>query len=184
MTRPTSGRSRRVWPVRLLRALLATLGLAALPTALAHLTEVNLTVLEQSGRLVLLAGSVEGYPINGAKVEYILTDAAGRVLRAPMRETGNGEYTAPLPAAKSGAYTLVVRDTTFPQEALEATAKVTWPLKASVALVLPPSTAGGPSLFTLFVMLALPIMAALAVLAWAILKRPKPEAQGAESSAP
>lgn len=158
-----------------IRALLIVIAFAAMSTASAHLTTVNLDVLEQSGRLALLAGSVEGYPINGARMEYLLINQQGATFRGPLTETADGEYTAPLPKAPAGEWTLIVRDTTFPREALEAKATVNWPLKSSVRLILPPSTAGAPTTPLLLALLAFPILVTLAVLAWVLIRRPKPD---------
>ena len=161
--------------MRSIRALLTVLALAAMSTASAHLTSVNLDVLEQSGKLALLAGSVEGYPINGARMAYVLMNQKGDAFQGPLMETADGEYTAPLPKAPAGEWTLIVRDSTFPRESLEAKATVNWPLKASVRLILPPSSAGAPTTPLLLALLAFPILVALAVLAWVLIRRPKPD---------
>ena len=161
--------------MRSIRAILTVIAFAAMSTASAHLTTVNLDVLQQSGKLALLAGSVEGYPINGARMAYILTTEQGATFRGPLTETADGEYTAPLPKAPAGQWTLIVRDTTFPRESLEAKATVKWPLKSSVRLILPPSTAGAPTTPLLLALLAFPIVVALLVLAWVLIRRPKPD---------
>jgi hypothetical protein len=161
--------------MRSIRALLAIITLAVVSSASAHLTAVNLDVLEQAGRLTLLAGSVEGYPINGARMEYILMNQQGATLRGGLKETADGEYTAPLPKAAPGEWTLIVRDTTFPGEALEAKATVKWPLTTPAKLILPPSKAGAPGTPLLLGLLAFPILVALGVLAWVLIRRPKPD---------
>lgn len=165
--------------MRPIRAILTVIAFAVMSTVMstasAHLTTVNLDVLQQSGRLALLAGSVEGYPINGARMAYVLMNQQGASFQGPLTETADGEYTAPWPKAPAGEWTLIVRDTTFPREALEARATVTWPLKSSVRLILPPSTAGAPTTPLLLALLAFPVVAALLVLAWVLIRRPKPD---------
>ncbi len=161
--------------MRSIRALIAILALSAASTASAHLTAVNLDVLQQAGRLTLLAGSVEGYPINGARMAYVLVNEQGATFRGSLKETADGEYTAALPKAAPGAWTLIVRDTTFPGEALEAKGDITWPITTPAKLILPPSKAGAPGTPLLLGLLAFPILVALGVLAWVLIRRPKPD---------
>lgn len=161
--------------MRFIRAVVMILAFMLPNLAAAHLTAVNLDMLEQSGKLALFAASVDGYAINGARMEFVMMNQSGETFRGPLKETADGEYTAPLPQAEPGAYTMIVRDSTFPGEALEARAELTWPLTQPIKLILPPSTAGAPSLGTLFLFLAIPIVIAGSVLAWVLIRRPKPD---------
>ena len=161
--------------MRFIRAFVTLLVLTVPNLGYAHLTAVNLDMLEQSGKLALFAASVDGYAINGARMEFVMMNQSGETFRGPLKETADGEYTAPLPQAAPGAYTMIVRDSTFPGEALEARAELTWPLTQPIKLILPPSTAGAPGLGTLFLFLAIPIVIAGSVLAWVLIKRPKPD---------
>ena len=152
------------------------LALAALllaSSASAHLTAVNMDVAVQGDAIVVMAGTPDGYPVNGAKVEYLMVAPDGTTFRSGLSERADGEYAAPKPQAPAGPYTLYVRDTTFPREALEVKADVKWPLAAPLRLTLPPSTAG-PSTGLLFALLAVPVLVAVAVLAWALLRRGPP----------
>ena len=163
-------------PIKLFLALSLLLALA--PAALAHGVAVNLSILVQNRNLVVLASSIDGYPIQGATMEYMLIAEDGTTYRSPLRERAESEYAAPQPAAKPGEYTLLIRDSTFPRETLEIKKTVTWPLASSVQMVLPPNTPAGPNIGVLFALIGLPVVLAFAVLLWAISRRkPTPEAE-------
>ena len=112
-------------------------------SALSHAVEVNLKASLTPKTFTLRASSLDGYPINQAKIEAMLIKADGTTIRMPLKEFGSrGDYGSPAPNAKPGSYTLLVRDTTFPTESLEVQKPVVWPLEDSVSFVLPASSKG------------------------------------------
>jgi hypothetical protein len=147
-------------------------------SALGHAVEVNLKAslrTDSGGKtFTLRASSPDGYPINQAKIEVMLVKADGTTIRMPMTEFGTqGDYGSPAPNAKPGPYTLLVRDTTFPSEALEVQKPVVWPLEESVSFVLPPSSKGSIGWPLLVVLAGAPVVLALAFLAFIMIRRPK-----------
>jgi hypothetical protein len=145
-------------------------------TASAHSVAVNLNAFLEGKQFVVLMGGSAGEPIDNAKLEFILFNQAGRAFRGVMPQAASGEYRAPAPQAPAGAYTLVLRDTTFPGEALEAKQEVRYPLVNPVQLLLPPSKAGAPTVPVLLILTLAPIALSLLVLGFILFARPKPRA--------
>jgi hypothetical protein len=141
--------------------------------ASAHAVAVDMDALIEGQQLVVLMNGTGGQPINGAKLEFVLFNQAGQTYRAPLPQVADGEYRSPTPKASAGSYTLVLRDTTFPGEALEAQQAVQYPLLKPVRLVLPPSTAGAPSVPILIVLTLAPIGLSVLVLVFILFSRPK-----------
>jgi hypothetical protein len=147
-------------------------------SALGHAVEVNLKATlstDSTGEtFTLRASSLDGYPINQAKIEAMLIKDDGTTIRMPLKEFGSqGDYGSPAPNAKPGPYTLLVRDTTFPSESLEVQKPVTWPLEESVSFVLPASSKGSIGWPLLIVLAGAPVVLALAFLAFIMIRRPK-----------
>ena len=143
-------------------------------SAFGHAIEVNLQATLTAKTFTLRASSPDGYPINQAKIEAMLVKADGTTYRMPLKEFGSqGDYGSPAPAAKPGPYTLLVRDTTFPAEALEVQKAVIWPLEQPVSFVLPPSSTGSIGWPMLLVLAGAPVMLAFAFLAFIMIRRPK-----------
>lgn len=158
---------RLIRPVLILFALLTS-------SALGHAVEVNLKATLNAKAFTLRASSPDGYPINQAKIEAMLIKDDGTTIRIPMKEFGSqGDYGSPIPTAKPGPYTLLVRDTTFPSEALEVQKSVVWPLEASVSFVLPPSSSGSIGWPLLLLLAGAPVVLALAFLAFIMIRKPK-----------
>jgi hypothetical protein len=141
--------------------------------ASAHAVAVDMDALIEGQQLVVLMNGPGGQPINGAKLEYVLFNQAGQTYRAALPQVADGEYRSATPKANAGQYTLVLRDTTFPGEALEAQQVVRYPLPKPVRLVLPPSTAGAPSVPILVVLTLAPIGLSVLVLVFILFSRPK-----------
>jgi hypothetical protein len=141
-------------------------------SAFAHAVAVNLDVFSEGKDLVVLMNGVQGEPINGAVLAYSLLSEAGEVSSGVVKPIADGEYrvTVNIP---SGLYTLKLRDTTFPAEALEVAKRVEFPLNQSVRLLLPASTSGQPDLTLLVVLATLPVVIALLALALVLFFRPK-----------
>jgi hypothetical protein len=159
--------------MRLIRPTLILLALLT-SSAFGHAVEVNLKATLSAKTFTLRASSLDGYPINQAKIEAMLVKADGTTIRMPMKEFGSqGDYGSPVPNAKPGPYTLLVRDTTFPSEALEVQKPVVWPLGDSVSFVLPPSSKGSIGWPLLVVLAGAPVVLALAFLAFVMIRRPK-----------
>jgi hypothetical protein len=158
-----------------------TIVLALLTSSvLGHAVEVSLTASLNAKTFTLRAASPDGYPINQAKIEAMLVKDDGTTIRMPLKEFGTqGDYASPVPTAKPGPYTLLVRDTTFPSEALEVQKPVVWPLEESVSFVLPPSTKGSIGWPLLVVLAGAPVVLALAFLAFIMVRRPKTPEVGA-----
>jgi hypothetical protein len=143
-------------------------------SALGHAVEVNLKASLNAKTFTLRASSPDGYPINQAKIEAMLVKDDGTTIRMPLKEFGTqGDYGSPAPSVKPGSYTLLVRDTTFPSEALEVQKPVVWPLEESVSFVLPPSSQGSIGWPLLVVLAGAPVVLALAFLALVMIRRPK-----------
>jgi hypothetical protein len=148
----------------------------------AHAVAVDMDALIEGQQLVVLMNGPGGQPINGAKLEYVLFNGAGQTYRAALPQVADGEYRSATPPASVGQYTLVLRDTTFPGEALEAQQTVRYPLVKPVRLVLPPSKAGAPSVPILIVLTLAPIGLSLLVLLFILFSRPKIKPSEAASS--
>jgi hypothetical protein len=147
-------------------------------SAFGHAVEVNLKATlstDSTGEtFTLRASSLDGYPINQAKIEAMLIKDDGTTIRMPLKEFGSqGDYGSPAPNAKPGPYTLLVRDTTFPSESLEVQKPVTWPLEESVSFVLPASSKGSIGWPLLIVLAGAPVVLALTFLAFIMIRRPK-----------
>ena len=157
----------------ILRPILLSFALVT-SSALGHSVEVNLKASLSAKTFTLRASSPDGYPINQAKIEAMLIKEDGTTIRMPMKEFGSqGDYGSPTPVAKPGPYTLLVRDTTFPAEALEVQKPVIWPLEGSVSFVLPPSSNGSIGWPLLLVLAGAPVALALAFLAFIMIRKPK-----------
>lgn len=135
----------------------------------------------EDGALVVLMSGPGGQPINNAKLEYVLYNESGTTYRDTLPQAANGEYRASAPSAPTGAYTLVLRDSTFPGEALEARSVVRYPLVKPVRLVLPPSSAGAPSVPLLVILTLAPVGLSLLVLGFILIARPKVKPAGVEA---
>lgn len=153
------------------RFLAPILALLLSSSTFAHGVAVNLSVLLQNKNIVVLASSIDGYPIQGATMEYLLVAEDGTTYRSPLKERAESEYAAPQPSAKPGQYQLLIRDSTFPRETLEVKKVVAWPLVESVQMLLPPNTPPGPNIGVLFALIGLPVVLAFGVLLWAIARR-------------
>jgi hypothetical protein len=159
--------------MRLIRPIIIMLALLT-SSALGHAVEVNLKASLNAKTFTLRASSPDGYPINQAKIEAMLVKDDGTTIRMPLKEFGTqGDYGSPAPSVKPGSYTLLVRDTTFPSEALEVQKPVVWPLEDSVSFVLPPSSKGSIGWPLLVVLAGAPVVLALAFLAFIMIRRPK-----------
>jgi hypothetical protein len=141
----------------------------------AHAVAVNLDAFTEQSELVVLMNGINGEPINQATISYSLLSNQGEVSNAQLKYVADGEYRATLPSIASGEYTLKLRDTTFPQEALEVASTIQMPLQNPVRLLLPPSKAGQPDVTVLIVLAVLPILVALVALALVLFLRPKPK---------
>jgi hypothetical protein len=139
----------------------------------AHAVPAGLFIFLEGKQFVVEMVGSDTVAINGAKLEYILTDASGKIYRAFMSQSADGEYRADAPRVEPGVYTFAMRDTTFPGEALEVKQQVQYPL-TSLKLELPASKAPASSLPTLLFLIVIPIAASLLVLIVA-LRRSKPK---------
>jgi hypothetical protein len=146
-------------------------------TAHAHAIAVNLDAFTEQSELVVLMNGVNGEPINQATIAYSLLSNQGEVSSDQLKYVADGEYRATLPEIPNGQYTLKLRDTTFPQEALEVASTIQMPLQNAVRLLLPPSKAGQPDVTVLVVLAVLPIVVALIALGLVLFLRPKPKAE-------
>jgi hypothetical protein len=163
-----------------MRLLIALILLLASSRADAHAVAVDMDAFVEGKQLVVLMNGTGGQPINGAKLEYILESAGGERLTAFLPQAADGEYRVAAPSVPAGTYTLTLRDTTFPGEALEAKQQVTYPLVNPVRLVLPPSTTGAPSIPILVILTIAPIVLSLIVVVFILISRPKPKPQPLE----
>ena len=116
-----------------------------------------------------------------AQVAYTMTGVKGRVIRQAFTGQGLGLYTAPRPKVAAGKYTLLVRDTTFKEEALEVNAKVVWPLTAPLSMTLPASKAGNSSPLAVILFLGAPVLLSGAVLAFVVLTQKRRESKSVSS---
>lgn len=144
-------------------------------SAFAHAVAVNLNAYTEQSMLVVLMNGINGEPINQATISYSLLSSSGEVSSAGLKYVADGEYRALLPKIPDGQYTLKLRDTTFPQEALEVASTVQMPLENPVQMLLPPSQAGQPEITVLVILAVLPILVALGALVLVLFLRPKPK---------
>lgn len=144
--------------------------------AAAHSVAVDMDVFLKDGRLIVLMGGPDGQAINDAKLEYVLFDESGQTYRAALPQVADGEYGALAPKAAAGVYTLLLRDTTFQGEALEAQAVIAYPPSKPLRLTLPPSKAGAPDATVLIALTVAPVVLSLLVLVFILVSRPKPKA--------
>ena len=141
----------------------------------AHSVAVDMDVFLKAGQLVVLMGGPGGGPINNAKLEYVLFNESGQTYRAVLPQVADGEYGAAAPKAAAGVYTLVLRDTTFPGEALEAQAVIAFPPSKPLRLALPPSKTSAPDTTLLIALTVVPVLLSLLVLVFILVSRPKPK---------
>jgi hypothetical protein len=146
----------------------------------AHAVAVNLDAFVEQSELVVLMNGADGQPINQASIAYSLLSQKGEVSSAQLKYVADGEYRTTLPTIPNGQYTLKLRDTTFPQEALEVASTIQMPLQNPVRLLLPPSKAGQPDVTILIVLAVLPIVVALGALVLVLFLRPKPKPEVVE----
>ncbi len=148
--------------------------------ALAHSVAVDMDVFLRAGRLIVLMGGPGGQPLNNAKLEYVLFNEGGQTYRSPLPQVADGEYGAQAPKAAAGTYTLLLRDTTFQGEALEAQAVIAYPPSKPLRLTLPPSKVGAPDATLLIALTVAPVGLSLLVLVFILVSRPKPRALEAQ----
>jgi hypothetical protein len=141
-------------------------------SALAHAVAVNVDIFTEKKDLVVLMNGVQGEPINGASLAYSLLSEAGEVSSGVIKPVADGEYRVAV-TVPSGAYTLKLRDTTFPAEALEVAKSVQFPLAQPIRLLLPASKAGQPDQTLLLALATLPVVIALLALGFVLFLRPK-----------
>jgi hypothetical protein len=142
-------------------------------SAVAHSSTVNIDIIQQNENLIALLTDPDGFVIKNAKLEFILLSKNKEVYRIQMSETGDGAYVTPLPNLKPGAYTLVMRDTTFPKEALEVKGTLNLPISIVVSLLLPASKSSGSSQGLLLVLIVAPIIVSVLILGLVLLRRSK-----------
>ena len=157
------------------RLLIAWIVLLLGAQALAHSVAVDMDVFLKDGRLIVLMGGPGGQPINNAKLEYVLFSESGQTYRAELPQVADGEYGASAPQAAAGAYTLVLRDTTFPSESLEAQMVIAYPPSGPLRLALPPSKAGAPDGTLLIALTVAPVALSLFVLVFILVGRRQPK---------
>ena len=143
--------------------------------ATAHSVAVDMDVFFKAGQLLVLMGGPGGQPINGAQLEYVLFNEGGQTYRSQLLQVADGEYGASAPKAAAGVYTLVLRDTTYPSEALEAQAVIAFPPSKPLRLSLPPSQVGAPDTTLLIALTVVPVALSLFVLVFILVSRPKPK---------
>jgi hypothetical protein len=141
--------------------------------AFAHSSIVNIDAMVRGNKFVVLLLDPSGFPVKSAKLNYLVYNEAGISYRDTLLETGNGEYSARLQKIVPGKYKLVIQDTTFPRESLEAKADVEFPIQKTVTLVLPASTAGGPGTSLLILVAVTPVALSVLVLVFVLFRRPK-----------
>jgi hypothetical protein len=139
----------------------------------AHSSAVNIEVIVEGSTLTALLSDPSGFAIKKAKLEYILFNESGATFRGVLNEKSDGEYNIQKPKAQAGAYTLVIRDTTFPKESLEAKTTVKLPLTMPVSLTLPASTASSPGTGLLILVTVTPVALSVLVLVFVLFRRPK-----------
>jgi hypothetical protein len=152
---------------------LACLALLLPRAAHAHAVAVNLDAYTEGSQLVVLMNGANGQPINNATIAYSLLATTGEVSSAQLKYVADGEYRANLPKIVQGQYTLKLKDTTYPQEALEIAGRLQIPTQAPLRLLLPPSTTGQSDVTVLVILAVLPIVVALAALGMVLFMRPK-----------
>lgn len=133
-------------------------------STLAHSIPVLLKIRAMGTNLEMQMFTQEGLPVIEAQVTYTMTNSKGRVIQQAFTGQGLGLYTAPKPKVSAGTYTLLVRDTTFKEEALEVKSKVVWPLTAPLSMMLPASKAGNPNPLAVILFLGAPVFLSAAVL--------------------
>jgi hypothetical protein len=144
-----------------------------LSNALAHSSIVNIDLMVRGEKFVALLLDPSGFPVKNAKLNYLVYNEAGIAFRDTLLETKEGEYTARLQKILAGQYKLVIQDTTFPRESLEAKADVQFPILKTVTLVLPASTAGSPGTGLLILVAVAPVALSVLVLVFVLFRRPK-----------
>jgi hypothetical protein len=142
-------------------------------SVLAHSSTVNIDIIQQNNSLIALLTNPDGFAIKNAKLEFILLSKSKEIYRTKMPETGEGAYVIPVPDVKPGAYTLVMRDTTFPKEALEVKGILNLPISIVVSLLLPASKSSDSSPSLLIFLIAAPIVVSVLILVLVLLRRPK-----------
>jgi hypothetical protein len=142
-------------------------------SALAHSSTVNIDILQQNNNLIALLTDPGGFTIKNAKLEFVLLRKNKEVYRTKMPETGDGAYVIPVPNVKPGAYTLLMRDTTFPKEALEVKAILNLPISIVVSLLLPASKSSDSSQGLLILLISAPIIVSVLIMGLVVLRRPK-----------
>jgi hypothetical protein len=141
--------------------------------AFAHSSIVNIDLAVRGDKFVVLLGDPSGFPVKNAKLKYLVYNEAGTTYRDVLLETSDGEYSAKLQKIPAGKYKLVIQDTTFPRESLEAKADVLFPIQKTVTLVLPASTAESPGTGLLILVAVTPVALSILVLAFVLFRRPK-----------
>ncbi len=141
--------------------------------AFAHSSIVNIDLVVRGDKFVALLGDPSGFPIKNAKLNYLVYNEAGTSYRDTLLETGDGEYSARLQKIPAGKYKLVIQDTTFPRESLEAKADVEFPIQKTMSLILPANTAGSPGTGLLILVAVTPVVLSVLVLVFVLFRRPK-----------
>jgi hypothetical protein len=144
-----------------------------LSSAFAHSSIVNIDAMVRGENFVALLGDPSGFPVKNAKLNYLVYNEAGTTFRDTLLETSNGEYSARLQKIPPGKYKLVIQDTTFPRESLEAKVDIEFPMQRTVTLVLPANTAGSPGTGLLILVAVTPVALSVLVLAFVLFRRPK-----------
>lgn len=153
--------------------ILLLLVLLMFSSAFAHSSIVNIDAMVRGDKFIAELSDPSGFAVKNAKLEYILYNEAGTTYRDKLLETSDGEYSARLQKMAIGAYTLVIQDSTFPRESLEAKASVQFPFLKTVSLVLPASTAGSPGTTLLILLTVAPVALSVLVLVFVLFRRPK-----------
>ncbi len=130
------------------------------------------TVLEQNN-FKLSMFSQEGFSVDKADVEYVMFNDSGQQFTGKFLQMGAGNYVAAIPTnAPAGNYTFLLRDRTYANEVVEASAKIAWPNPAGFGLLLPAAKGkGGPSPLLVGLGLALPVLLALGMVAAVLILR-------------
>lgn len=144
-----------------------------LSSVFAHSSIVNIDATVRGDKFVAVLGDPSGFPVKNAKLNYLVYNEAGTTFRDTLLETQEGEYTARLQKILPGKYKLVIQDTTFPRESLEAKADIEFPMLKTVTLVLPASTAGSPGTGLLILVTVTPVALSVLVLVFVLFRRPK-----------
>ena len=144
--------------------ILLLLVLLMFSSAFAHSSIVNIDAVVRGDKFVALLVDPSGFPIKNAKLNYLVYNEVGTTYRDTLLETQDGEYNAKLQKIFPGKYKLVIQDTTFPRESLEAKADVQFPMQKTVSLILPASTAGSPGTNLLILVTVAPVALSVLVL--------------------